>query len=159
MQFIMSSRKDVVLRLIAEKLVNVTKHPSLAGEASFYQLEQDVPYIAETLETSMKFPAIDLDMRGYWMLDSPNESIDAINPIMAQSIADKILLSLALLSRFPAGYGQSTGLRVGVRMYHVASLHHPTESMRPALSSMFSDFHLWAKALPHFSKEISLLLK
>ena len=156
MNLIVSGQKDFALRLFAEKLLNVTKHPSVAEEASFYSLEKDVPYIAETLQTSLCFPSIDFDVPDYWLLST--ERIETMNPVRARSIADKILLSLAIMGRFPPGYYEWSGINFGQRMYQLASWIHPEKPLRPALSSMSSDLPVWAKALPHFSKEISLSL-
>ena len=154
MNIVVSGKKDFTLRLFAEKLVNVTKHPNVAAEASFYRLERDVPYIAETLQTSLQSRDLDLDIPDYWILTT--ELIEAMNPVRAQSIADKILLSLAIMGRFPSGYYEWSGINLGQKMYGVASRIHPEESLRPALSSMSFDLPVWVRALPHFSREISL---
>ena len=153
---IISGKKDFVLRLFAEKLVNATKHPSIIKETSFYRLENDVPYIAETLQTSIQFRDFDLNLPDYWLITT--EKIETMNAVRAQGIADKILFSLAIMGRFPLGYCERSGITFGQIMYQVASELHPNESLRPALSSMSSDFPAWVRALPHFNREISLSL-
>ncbi len=158
MNFVVSGRKDAVLALIADKLMKTTRHPSVVSEASFYALEYDVPYIAETLHRSMTMGGINFDIPDYWILCSDKMVLDSMHPVRAKSIADKILLSLATVGRVPLGYTEQNAITLGTLLYGLGASKHPDQSLRPTLECMSRDLPVWVKALPHFQREISLVL-
>ncbi len=153
---IVSGSDDSVRLLFAEKLISVTRRDCFKDMVSFYQIENDVPYLAEMLCTSVKWGSLDFETPGYWL--EPEEVLDSMNPVLAQSSGDKLLMALAVMGRYPRGLPEYSGLRLGQKFYRVASVFHPQSSLKPTFSMLSLDFPVWAKVLPSFGREISLVI-
>jgi len=155
--FLVSLDRHRMLVLIADKLMGITRHPSVVSEAALYGLENDIPYIADILQTSLA-RCVDFNTPDYCLEYVGKPIPPDINPVRAQSIADKIVVSLATIGRVPEGYTEWKAIRLGKLLYEVGSWQHPNTSIRYALARMSQDLPVWVKVLPHFKKEISLLI-
>ena len=157
MRFVLPGNDDTIKSLFAEKLILSTQHPDVREETSFYQLEGDVTYLAGMMSMAIKLKEVDLDSMGYWLAEAP-KVIEDMNGVQAQAGADKILVSLAIRKSFPRGCPEYTGVGLGQRLYRVASVFHPDKSLHPCFALLSLNFPAWVRALPYFSRELSLLI-
>src|SRR5205085_818641 len=124
MRLVLSGKKEAVLPLIASKLMNIIEEADNLG-VPFYPLVNDVPYVADTLGDSMEHFPTEL------VLPYPATlALDVMQPLIAQSLADKILIYLAVVGRLPAGYTEYSAKDLGQRLYETCACTHPDTSLR-----------------------------
>ena len=152
MRLILAGKKETVRPLIANKLMNIIEEVDDLG-VPFYPLANDVPYVADTIGDSMeRFP---VELR----LPYPTTlALNVMQPLIAQSLADKILVHLAVAGRLPAGYTEYSAQDLGQRLYEICAWGHPDKSLQLVLGRLALNVPVWVKALPRFSRKMSLVL-
>jgi len=144
--------------VIGDAIAKTIRDKRFLAETSFYSLENDVPYVADVIDLSIRFPSIDLKSVSYFFLNEMCDSLDNVSPILLQETGDKMLMSLFMLRRFPAPFDFFKSVRFGGKFYKKASDSHPSEHIRPILSSLSENFPLWATILPNAREKMSLII-
>lgn len=146
---------------LSEILFELKKRAERSGESGFFKIEEDIPYISGVLCDGLTGTRLDLRKPYYTHIEPVSLitcSFEKMKPVLARSIADGVVLSLALCQRMPDPFNHSHGINSVASLYGYLAKTYPRDELRPALESMSLDVAVWATILPFFTKEASIVI-
>jgi len=146
---------------IAGHLQDLTKRTKGLMESGFYDITEDVPYVASVIADGHTAVGFNQNKPAYWHIEPMTliaSNFDRLEPILAREIADGAVVNLAICARMPNMFAHEHGVSQVSYLYERTALVYPDHDIRPKLRSMSENFCVWVKVLPFFYREVSLLL-
>ena len=153
--------RALLTAFLSEVLFELAKRAGRNGERGFFRIEDDVPYISSVLCDGLTGTRLDLHKPSYTHVEPVfliTCNFKKMEPVLARSIADGALLSLALCQRMPDPFNHPHGVNSVASLYDQLARSYPNDELRPALESMSLDVAVWAPILPLLTKETSIVI-